>query len=227
MQNQTNKAVLLADQRPYLPLIRWLELLALFVAGPLVLALALPPSAMYPALIAACIVGAVLLHFTPGFRWRSLSGSIQLKAVALFGVITLLLASLLCLWLLPERLFFLPRQNPAILLMIAAAYPLILVLPQEVLYRPLFYRRYGHLFGSQNRAVWANAVLFSLAHLMYWHWLVFLLTFIGSFVFSHAYLKQNSFPQALALHSVAGVMIFASGLGWLFYSGGNVAQVVQ
>jgi len=30
--------------------------------------------------------------------------------------------------------------------------------------------------------------------------------------------------QTIALHSIAGIAIFASGLGWLFYSGGNLAQ---
>ena len=204
--------------------LRWAELLLLFVGVPLILALALPPSALYPVLTLAGLVGAVLLHITPGFRWRSLIGPVRGKSVALFAVVTLVVACALCLWLLPDRLLTLPLRAPLLLLMIAALYPLILVLPQELLYRPLFYRRYGPLFASQRQAIWANAALFSMAHLMYWHWLVWLLTFAGSFIFSHAYLKQRSFPQALALHSVAGIAIFASGLGWLFYSGGNVAQ---
>ena len=49
-------------------------------------------------------------------------------------------------------------------------------------------------------------------------------SFIGSFIFSYAYLRPNGFMQTIALHSIAGIAIFASGLGWLFYSGGNLAQ---
>jgi hypothetical protein len=58
---------------------------------------------------------------------------------------------------------------------------------------------------------------------MYFHWVVFAMTFIGSFIFARGYLR-GSFPQAMADHSITGLAIFASGLGWLFFSGGNVAQ---
>ncbi|MCP5071723.1 MAG: CPBP family intramembrane metalloprotease [Rhodobacteraceae bacterium] len=203
---------------------RWAELLVLFVAVPAVLALLLPPGAMYPVLIGAGLLGVCLLHVTDGFSWRELFGPVFVVPALVFGAITLVLATGLCLWLLPDRLLFLPRFAPVMLLLIAALYPLLLVLPQELIYRPLFYCRYGRLFRSENQAVWANATLFSFAHLMYWHWVVFTLTFVGSFIFSNAYLRQNSFPQALVLHAAAGIAIFASGLGWLFYSGGYVAQ---
>ncbi|MCP5086295.1 MAG: CPBP family intramembrane metalloprotease [Rhodobacteraceae bacterium] len=199
--------------------LRWLELLGLFVCVPLFLALALPPDAMYPVLLGAGAMGIVLLHFTAGFRWRELRGPLAVKPTVALAALTFAAALVLCLWLLPERVLFLPLRAPQILLMIALFYPIVLVLPQELVYRALFYRRYGALFRSQSQAVWANAALFSFAHLMYWHWVVFLLTFVGSFIFSKAYLKQSGFPQAVALHAVAGIAIFASGLGWLFYSG--------
>jgi membrane protease YdiL (CAAX protease family) len=200
------------------------ELLILFVGVPLVLALALPPSALYPVLFLAALVGVVLLHYTEGFQWRSLRGPLHWMPVFWLALITMVFATALTLWLLPDRFLGLPKQAPAMLLVIAVFYPLVLVIPQEIVFRPLFFTRYGGLFATRAQAVLANAFLFSLAHLMYWHWVVLLLTFCGSLVFSWAYLNKNSFPLAVVLHSVAGIIIFASGLGWLFYSGGNVLQ---
>jgi hypothetical protein len=169
-------------------------------------------------------VGAVLLHFTDGFRWRDLLGGVRfLEAIGL-GVFTFGVASLLCWFILPERLWFILIHAPQVMIGIAILYPLIQVVPQEIVYRALFYERYGHLFSSRTQAVFANAVLFSFGHLMYWHPVVWIATFVGSFLFSNAYFRPRGFVQTCALHGIAGVAIFASGLGWLFYSGGNVSQ---
>ena len=205
-------------------LLRWIELIALYVGLPVFVAFFVDPTKMWTVLLTAGAVSVVLLHVTNGFRWRDLrDGQIEWRSFWLLGLITLVVGTALCWWLIPDRLFLLVRERPLFLPLLAVAYPLILVLPQELIFRPLFFKRYAHLFPSQNVAIWVNAVLFSLAHLMYWHWVVLLLTFIGSFIFARGYLR-GSFKQAFADHSIAGLMIFISGLGWLFYSGGNVVQ---
>lgn len=204
--------------------LRWLELLVLFVGVPFVLAVFLPPSALYPVLGTGGVVGAILLHFTPGFRWRDLLGPVQIWPAVGLGAFTFVVASAVCWVVLPERFWFLIFEAPHIVLMIALLYPPIQVVPQELVYRALFFERYGTLFSSQRQAVVVNAFLFSFGHLMYWHPIVLIATFIGSFLFSHAYLQPKGFVQACVLHGFAGVAIFASGLGWLFFSGGNVAQ---
>lgn len=204
-------------------MLRVAECFALFIGVPLVLALLLPPSAMYPVLTLAGLAGMALLHVTPGFEWRDLLGPVRLLPVLTFGALTFAVASALCWVILPDRFWFLIQSQPSILIMIAFLYPPFLVLPQEIIYRPLFFRRYGALFPGQS-AIWVNAVLFSLGHLMYWHWAVMLLTFLGSFVFAWAYLQERGFMQTMALHAIAGFAVFASGLGWLFYSGGAVVQ---
>lgn len=205
-------------------MLRWAELILLFIGVPVILALLLPPDRMWIILLASTALGIFLLHQTDGFAWRRLwSGRIDWAATALLGVVTLGAAASLCWWLLPEHLFRILRTMPWFIPVLSIGYPILLVLPQEIIFRPLFFERYGALFANQTIAVWVNAVLFAFAHLMYWHWVVFLLTFIGSFIFARAYLR-GSFPHAVALHTIAGLMIFLSGLGWLFYSGGNVAQ---
>ena len=67
-----------------------------------------------------------------------------------------------------------------------------------------------------------NAALFSFAHLMYWSGVVALMTFAGGLVFAWAYVRRGSFALAVVLHSVAGVILFAAGLGIYFYSGNVV-----
>jgi len=204
--------------------LRWIELAVLFVGLPLIMAFAIDPTRMWTVLISSGVLALILLHYTDEFRWGDLlRGGIDWKQTAALGVVTLIAATILCWVLLPDRLFILLLEMPLFLPILAIAYPIILVLPQELIFRPLFFKRYGHLFGTENIAIFANAVLFSFAHLMYFHWVVFLMTFIGSFIFARAYLR-GSFPQAMADHSIAGLMIFLSGLGWLFYSGGNVVQ---
>lgn len=205
-------------------ILRWAELVALFIGIPLVLAFLLPPDKMWTVLLLSGAAGLVLLHFTHGFEWRSLlQGKVNWHEFFLLGAATLLVSSLLCYWLLPDRMFRILLEMPLFIPILSIAYPIILVLPQELLFRPLFFKRYGHLFASERLRIWVNAGLFSFAHLMYWHWVVFLLTFLGSFIFARSYLR-GSFPEAVAHHSIAGLMVFLSGLGWLFYSGGNVAQ---
>ena len=64
-----------------------------------------------------------------------------------------------------------------------------------------------------------NASLFSLAHLMYWSWIVAIMTFGGGLLFTWAYRRRGSFFYAVLLHAIAGNIIFAAGLGIYFYSG--------
>lgn len=195
-----------------------------YVGIPFVLAVFLPPSALYPVLLVAAGVGIVLLHFTKGFAWRMLlRGGINWYGFLILLMITLAVSLMLCWWLLPDRILFLPLNAPKFLPFLAVGYTLILALPQELVFRALFFERYEFLFSSQKSAIFVNAVLFSFAHLMYWHWVVMVLTFVGSFIFTWSYLR-GSFLEAWAYHAIAGFMIFVSGLGWLFYSGGYVAN---
>ena len=195
------------------------ELLLLFVGVPLLLAFALPPTAMWSVLSVATAAGIVLLHLTPGFGWRDLlRGGILWGPTLLFALATVATAGAMTLWLMPEMLFILPREQTALWLTILVAYPLVSALPQEIVFRPLFFRRYGDLFPAGS-GIWVNAALFALAHLMYWDWVVLAMTFSGGLAFAWAYERRGSFPTAVLMHALAGGIVFTLGLGRLFYSG--------
>ena len=142
--------------------------------------------------------------------------------IAKFAVAVFVL-SLAVLWATaPDAMFVLLREQPVLMLAIAVLYPLVSALPQEIVFRPLFFRRYVGILPRGRGIMLANAAIFSLAHLMYWSWIVAAMTFAGGLVFAWAYEEKRSFPLAFALHSVAGVALFTAGMGVYFYSGNVV-----
>ncbi|MFD0978131.1 CPBP family intramembrane glutamic endopeptidase [Tropicimonas aquimaris] len=202
------------------------EFLALFVLSPIVMAIVVPPQHMFPVLFAMTAIGLVLLHRTATFRWRDLFAgrdSIDWAWIWLIGLLVMLFGTGL-LWLVrPEALFSLVRRQPELMIMILMLYPLLSALPQELLFRALYFRRYRSILPRQRwAALLLNAAIFSLAHLMYWSWVVLFMTFVGGLAFAWAYEIRRSFPMALLLHAVAGDVLFLVGLGVFFYSGNVV-----
>lgn len=203
------------------------EFFLLFVLAPVLIAIALPPERMFTALFVFTAVGLGLLHITPNFSWRDLVsglGRLNWRFIGLFSALTVVTATLVVLTFEPDAFLVLPRTQPQLMLMIALLYPFLSALPQEVVFRPLFFRRYRAILPD---ALWPrlilNAGLFSVAHLMYWNWIVLAMTFSGGLAFAYSYEARRNFPEAVALHAISGVIVFALGLGIYFYSG-NVAR---
>lgn len=203
----------------------WAEFLGLFVLVPVATAVLLPPRAMFPVLFGFTVVGLWLLSRTPGFRWRELRqgwDAVRWPVVLGFAAVTLAV-SLAVVWATaPDAAFRLVQEQPYLLAMIVLFYPILSALPQELIFRPLFFRRYGGLLPAGGLLA-VNAALFSLAHLMYWSVVVAAMTFAGGLVFGWAYRNRRSFPLAVVLHAVAGWVVFTVGLGVFFYSG-NVTR---
>lgn len=202
----------------------WVEFAALYIAVPVAIAVALPPRLMFPALFVVTLAGLALLWATGGFDWRSLvrgSGRVPWAEAAAIGLAVLAAGLALLTLLRPEARFLILRERPEFLLVIWALYPLLSALPQELIFRPLFFHRYGPLIPHGPSALLLNAAVFALAHLMYWSPLVLAMTFVGGWLFARAYVTRG-FPAAWVLHAVAGNAIFAVGLGTWFYSGNVV-----
>ncbi|MEZ5724253.1 MAG: CPBP family intramembrane glutamic endopeptidase [Paracoccaceae bacterium] len=202
----------------------WAEFALLFVAVPVAIALFLPPRQMFSALFAFSLVGLILLWRTGGFHWRDLRrgwGRFDWRLFAAFAGLTFLACVTVLYLTRPDALFAFLRRDPRFLLVIWALYPLLSALPQELIFRVLFFHRYGPLFAGPGQAVLVNAALFSLAHLMYWNWIVAVFTFFGGLAFAIGYLRRG-LPWAWALHAIAGNILFAVGMGVYFYSGNVV-----
>jgi membrane protease YdiL (CAAX protease family) len=198
---------------------RKVEFGALYVGAPLAMALAMPPDWLWPVFWTVTLAALALLALTPGFDWRELvRGGVAWGEVALVAAATAAAAGVLVWLLLPGQAFMLPRRAPGLWVAILLLYPLLSALPQELVFRALFFRRYGGLFAGREVAVAVNALGFGLAHLMFWNWVAAALTVAGGAIFARGYLRRG-FLQAVVLHAVAGGIIFTSGLGVFFYHG--------
>ncbi|MBL9058960.1 MAG: CPBP family intramembrane metalloprotease [Mangrovicoccus sp.] len=201
------------------------EFLAFYLVAPVAGAVLLPANAMFAMLFTLTALGLGLLQLTPGFLWRDLArgwGRIDWRLVGGIGLLTAVTGLALLAATAPGAAFGLLRERPGLMAAILVLYPLVSALPQEIIFRVLYFRRYGALLPSGPAGIALNAGVFSLAHLMYWSILVAAMTFVGGLAFAFAYERRHSLPTAVAAHGVAGNLIFLIGLGVYFYSGNVV-----
>lgn len=200
------------------------EFVALFVAAPIAIAVFVNPVYMFATLSAFCLLSVFLIRLTGDYHWKSLVsgwGEVRWGRMAVFCVFVAVAAFLVMAATKPG---FMPNVSPERLRLLAllwVLYPLLSALPQEVIFRVLFFHRYGALFGSERSARLTNAAIFSLAHMMYWSPVVAVMTFVGGWIFADVYMKRG-FPAAWLIHGLAGNILFAMGMGEFFWSGNVV-----
>lgn len=200
----------------------WAEFAALFLGVPVVMLVFFGSYPLFPVLLALALVAAGLLAATPGFSFAELlKGPVlgEWKLILGFALVVGGLCVAIAAQLRPEGMFWLPLERPGLWLMIMVLYPIASAAPQELIFRPLFFRRYGGLFATNRQAVTANAAIFGVGHLFYMNPLTILMSAGAGAVFALAYMRRGSFLLAVVLHAIAGQMVFTSGLGIYFYHG--------
>ena len=198
------------------------EFLTFFVGAPTAMAIFIGHYSLFAVLGVFAAFGAILLHLTPGFHWGELLRGGVLRHAALIAVFTAGTAALIAaivLMVAPYRFLSMPLYRTELWMLIMVAYPVLSVVPQELLYRPLFFRRYGVLFPSDATAVAVNALAFGLGHTLYANPIAIGLTTLAGGVFGWLYVKTGSFPLICILHALAGQLVFTLGLGIYFYHG--------
>lgn len=201
----------------------WIEFSVLFLIVPVAHVVFFDTFGPFAPLAAVFIVSAILLGLTPGFRWfeiidcRGLLGHIPMTVIliALCTAVTFGLTLLM----VPERFLSFPRYSFDRYLVVISLYPFLSVLGQEIAYRLLFYRRYGALIPNRTAGIMVSAFIFALAHAFYMNWVAVILSFAGGIFFAWAYDRTRSFMLVWILHSLAGQVLFTSGLGIFFYHG--------
>ncbi len=208
----------------------WSEFVALFVGVPLLMTAFFDRVLAWGALgsfslIATiwCLAGvaAALLAVTPGFTFRRVfNGAVftEWRVILLSAVLTAAVCVFFVLLLLPGRLLSMPVNHTSLWLMIVVFYPLLSAFPQEVIFRSLFFERYGVLFPNKVAAIAANGAAFGLGHLFFLNPVTIGMTALGGALIGWAYLTRGrSLMLAWVLHSLAGQIIFTSGIGIFFY----------
>ena len=200
----------------------WAEFVALFVGAPILMAAFFGQYALFAVLWMLAGVAAVLLLLTPGFRWRDLLRGPVIREWPLilgFTALTAATATAVVHWLTPSSFLGLPRYATGLWFAIMVFYPPLSALPQELIYRSLFFERYGQLFPTKRVAILANGVLFAFGHLFFLNAVTLAATGVTGCVLGWAYLRNRSLPLAWALHAIGGCLVFTLGLGRYFYHG--------
>jgi len=122
--------------------------------------------------------------------------------------------------LYPWTFLSFPRRAPRLWVTIMVLYPLMSVLAQEFVYRTFFFHRYGPLFGDRRWiAIFANAALFSFAHIIFENWIAVIGTFFSGLLFAYRYDVTRSLWAVWLEHSLYGCLVFTVGLGRFFFTG--------
>ena len=200
----------------------WIEFLALFAGVPLIMAATFGLYPLFPVIIGLAGVSLILLHMTPGWEWKTLwKGPVlgEWKIILIYTLATLATCVAVVFATIPERFLEIPTYRPALWIMIMTAYPLLSAFPQEIIFRSLFFERYGVLFSSAWIAILVNGAAFGFGHLFYDNWITITMTGCGGAIMAWAYLRNRSMLLAWVLHSISGQIIFTVGLGSYFYHG--------
>jgi len=135
------------------------------------------------------------------------------KRIALQGTIIAVITTIFVWIMLPNALFCVPRSNLKLFVTILFVYTFLSVWPQEVIYRTFYFERYQDLFSSRKLLIFINALVFSLAHIMFRNTLVIVLTFIGGLLFAYTYFKTKSTTLVSIEHALYGNWLFTVGMG--------------
>lgn len=150
----------------------------------------------------------------------------QLRPIILRFLLTSVVLIALLLLYMPSQLLLLPREHTAVWLSILIFYPLLSVLPQEIIYRRFFFHRYPVFFGDKSLMLISSAIAFSFMHIVFHNYLAVAITFIGGLYFSSTYQKSRSLRLVCLEHSLYGQLLFTVGYGEYFVYG-KVLEAIQ
>ena len=157
-----------------------------------------------------------LLKKTPSFSFNSLKKKIDWKFFFLISLVFVISGFLYTMILDRNLLFNLPKNYFFLWVAVMIFYPIFSVIPQEIIFRVLFFERYSCLFKNQFLYLILNSIIFAYIHLVFQNFHAFFITLITSPVFAHAYVNK-SFKTCFLTHTIGGQLVFTYGLGNFFY----------
>lgn len=199
------------------------EFIAVFVLTPVALANDwIPQPWILPLLAIAILTALWLRRNVPGMQrfWRgddSETERRQFRSIMIRWLYCSLLLTVAVIFLMPDRLFYLPRQNPRLWTLILVFYPILSVLPQEIIYRAFLLHRYARVFRQKRAYVLASALSFGWLHLIFGNFVAITLAVVGGWFFAQTYARTESLRLVSLEHTLYGMTIFTIGLGSFFY----------
>ena len=157
-----------------------------------------------------------LLKKTSSFSFNSFKKNIDWNFFFLTSLFFLISGFFYTIILDSNLLFNLPKNYFFLWVTVMLVYPFFSVLPQEVIFRVLFFERYSCLFKNQFLYLILNSIIFAYIHLVFQNFHAFFITLITSPIFAYAYLNK-SFKTCFLTHTIGGQLVFTYGLGKYFY----------
>ncbi|MDR1360145.1 MAG: CPBP family intramembrane metalloprotease [Deltaproteobacteria bacterium] len=188
-------------------------LLVLFLEGPLFRRLVLLAGCAYVIFRLRRRISWIALFSRPAPGWW--------KGPVLRGLLVFLAALVYAACLEPEVFLDLPRRRTSLWLLIILFYPLLSVLPQELIFRVWVFEAHPSLWASPLAPCLVSAVFFGWAHIIYAGWFAVAATTLGGLALAWNYLQNRSRPGAIwplcLEHSLFGLSMFTVGLGRHFF----------
>ncbi len=126
------------------------------------------------------------------------------------------IVSLFIYLVFPQLFLALPLKDPGFWAMTLLIYPLVSVIPQEIIFRTYFFHRYKQILPSKQARWLLSTFFFGLAHVVYGNWVAVVLSWVGGAVFGYRYMASRSTLAVVVEHSIWGSFIFTIGLGAYF-----------
>ena len=173
------------------------------------------------------IYALVILRRVEKVSWRELWQGVGWSAAgkkfaALRFLLTIPPVIGLTLYLVPDRFLKFPFERPVFWLIVMVLYPVLSVLPQELMFRSFFFRRYRVLFTNDTMLILASALCFGFTHIVFHNWVSPLLSLIAGCVYRLQLPAHRSLKWAAIEHAAYGCMVFTIGIGSYFLVGGGM-----
>ncbi|MEM7269306.1 MAG: CPBP family intramembrane glutamic endopeptidase [Pseudomonadota bacterium] len=196
-------------------LLALIEVFVVFIGLPL-LALSYDAVVTLPVVMGAMLTSTiVLLSATRQFHWADLLPVdfwSERRLAASFLLAFVFTAGSLSLFYWPERIGDVSADTVIMLL----AFPLVTALPMELVYRALFFRRYGHLIASEPLAIFLGALATALGYAVLSGSPAGVAFGFGvGLALGWTYLNTGNFVLCVLIHWFAAVSIFLVGPGVL------------
>ena len=196
-----------------------IEIVLLFIVTPIVLITPTHVSIKIGYLLLGVIYISFVSSKKEAFKKRKIESKISNNALKRIGLrfIVIAVSTTLFVYFQDRTLLFSVMLNKTSLwLKFNLIYVLVSVIPQELIYRTFFVKRYQKLFKNEFLFIIINAALFSFGHIWFQSWIVLGFTFVGGVLFIKTYLKTKSLGLVLFEHSLYGVWLYTVGYGKLF-----------
>lgn len=199
--------------------IKFIEIVVLFIASPIILFLEIPIIYKVIFLFLGVVYIALISIFIEKFSKVNIDKKVKqssLKNIIIRFVIIAVLTTLVLYFQNKAQLFNVVLNKPDLWLKFSGVYILFSVIPQELIYRTFFVKRYQKIIKSEVLFLLINSILFSFAHIWFQSWTVLAFTFVGSLLFINTYLKTKSTWLVFLEHSLYGVWLYTVGYGEVF-----------